>query len=290
LTGAGKFNYHGTKTWLDDQFESGDSSILTDVSYVMCLDSISTGSDIYVHVSKPPKNGTAADNFLKNLELSGQLSSPVVPVHMVHKKINLAEEYLAWEHERFSIRRLPAFTVSHHDSHKDRRRASILDTRQAVSSKILSRNIRVIAETLGRHIYNLSDDNVLDVFNNSFKVDEGLVGAWTDYLSSWPRSAQLMTKSSDVVVSLEQAMSRYLKDVRKHLFKPDKRDPEVVFYSGTEYTMNAYSVKPAVFDLILAVAIASYLAVIYFVVQNFSSIYSIVKRITTDNNVSKKVH
>ena len=33
---------------------------------------------------------------------------------------------------------------------------------------------------------------------------------------------------------------RFLKDVKKHTFKADKRDPEFGFFSGTEFTMNAY--------------------------------------------------
>ena len=47
--------------------------------------------------------------------------------NVVHKKVNLAEDMLDWEHERFSMRRLPAGTFSHSD--KPNKRGSILDTK-----------------------------------------------------------------------------------------------------------------------------------------------------------------
>ena len=42
-----------------------------------------------------------------------------------HKKVKLGDDLLAWEHERFSLKRLPAATVSLFESHTDPRRNSM---------------------------------------------------------------------------------------------------------------------------------------------------------------------
>ena len=60
--------------------------------------------------------------------LSTQSAELVAPdgglVNLVHKKIRLNSALLAWEHERFSLKKLPAGTLSSLQSHKDLRRNS----------------------------------------------------------------------------------------------------------------------------------------------------------------------
>lgn len=79
---------------------------------------------------------------------------------VVHKKINLADDILAWEHERYSIRRLPAFTLSSLKSHKDSQRSTILDTRDSIEIDKVVRQTKIIAEALASHIYNVSAGEV----------------------------------------------------------------------------------------------------------------------------------
>jgi hypothetical protein len=64
---------------------------------------------------------------------------------MNHKKINLAEDMLAWEHERFSIKRLPAFTLSGLESHKIPDRTSIIDKQNVVSLRVLYKFVNLIS-------------------------------------------------------------------------------------------------------------------------------------------------
>ena len=107
-----------------------DSSLLQDnVAFVLCLDTVGRGSHLRLHVSKPPREGTLQHAFLRELETVAAHQFPDVSFSMVHKKINLADDVLAWEHERFAIRRLPAFTMSHLESHRSGPRSSIMDVR-----------------------------------------------------------------------------------------------------------------------------------------------------------------
>ena len=54
-------------------------------------------------------------------------------------------------------------------------------------------------------------------------VEDSVVDAWLNYLASEPRAAQVLKSDSEVVMTLEQSMGQYLKDVRKTLMKADKR-------------------------------------------------------------------
>ncbi|XP_054395289.1 BOS complex subunit NCLN isoform X4 [Pongo pygmaeus] len=281
-SGGGKFNYQGTKRWLEDNLDHTDSSLLQDnVAFVLCLDTVGRGSSLHLHVSKPPREGTLQHAFLRELETVAAHQFPEVRFSMVHKRINLAEDVLAWEHERFAIRRLPAFTLSHLESHRDGQRSSIMDVRSRVDSKTLTRNTRIIAEALTRVIYNLTEKGTppdMPVFTEQMIQQEQLDSVM-DWLTNQPRAAQLVDKDSTFLSTLEHHLSRYLKDVKQHHVKADKRDPEFVFYDQLKQVMNAYRVKPAVFDLLLAVGIAAYLGMAYVAVQHFSLLYKTVQRL-----------
>ncbi|XP_068568926.1 BOS complex subunit ncln isoform X4 [Cebidichthys violaceus] len=284
VSGGGKFNYQGTKRWLEDNLDHTDSSLLQDnVAFVLCLDTLGNGDSLHLHVSKPPKEGTPQFSLLKELELVAASQYPEVKFSMVHKKINLADDMLAWEHERFGIRRLPAFTLSHLPSHRLAQRFSIMDSRPHVDVEKLSRNTKLVAEALARVIYNLTEKGApgdLQIFTEQMQVQDEQLSAVVDWLTAQPRAAQLVDKDSSVVSTLEYHLGHYLKDVKRHYVKADKRDPEFVFYDQLKQTMNAYRVKPAIFDLLLAVCIAAYLGVMYLAIQNFGVLYSVVRRIT----------
>uniref|UniRef100_A0A2K6M9R9 Nicalin n=1 Tax=Rhinopithecus bieti TaxID=61621 RepID=A0A2K6M9R9_RHIBE len=282
-SGGGKFNYQGTKRWLEDNLDHTDSSLLQDnVAFVLCLDTVGRGSSLHLHVSKPPREGTLQHAFLRELETVAAHQFPEVRFSMVHKRINLAEDVLAWEHERFAIRRLPAFTLSHLESHRDGQRSSIMDVRSRVDSKTLTRNTRIIAEALTRVIYNLTEKGTppdMPVFTEQMQIQQEQLDSVMDWLTNQPRAAQLVDKDSTFLSTLEHHLSRYLKDVKQHHVKADKRDPEFVFYDQLKQVMNAYRVKPAVFDLLLAVGIAAYLGMAYVAVQHFSLLYKTVQRL-----------
>lgn len=55
------------------------------------------------------------------------------------------------------------------------------------------------------------------------QVQEEHLSAVVDWLTVQPRAAQLVDKDSSFVSTLEYHLGRYLKDVKRHYVKADKR-------------------------------------------------------------------
>lgn len=127
---------------------------------------------MYMHVSKPPKEGTNMNNFYKQLRTIAQKYENVT-VEGVHKKINLADVQLGWEHERFSMKRMPGFTISSLKSHKDPLRSTIFVENEERNLQTAQRNAKIIAEALGAYVFG---NNNGELFSGSSVILSGIYG------------------------------------------------------------------------------------------------------------------
>ncbi|ENN71799.1 hypothetical protein D910_10247 [Dendroctonus ponderosae] len=259
--------------------------VAPEASFVLCLDTLAASDTIFMHVSKPPKDGSPASIFYKNLKSVGE-DYPSVSIEGVHKKINLAEDILAWEHERYSIRRLTAFTLSSVKSHKDSWRSTILDNSENLDINRLERNAKIIVNSIGKFVYDIPDGGI---FGGSWDVNPAYIDAWLNHLAGQPRSSQLLsTKDNALVVSLQDNFNKYLRDVKITFAMPDKRDPDYQFFGTTGGTLNIYSVKPAVFDLIVTLAITLYLVLVYVVIHYVPVLYSVSMNLMKNQKVKAR--
>ncbi|TDH14392.1 hypothetical protein EPR50_G00042530 [Perca flavescens] len=284
LTGGGKYNFLGTKRWIEENLDHAETSLLHDnVEFVLCLDTLANSDELYMHVSRPPKPDTPMHSFMQQLEEVVSSRFPHVKVGLVHKKINLVESTVAWEHERYSLRKIPSFTLSHLEDPKSELRGSMLDTMSQVDFRKMKRNGIIVAEALARYMYNLSGKGSpkdLQVFKGQLDFHDGRMSSLMSFLTSVPRATQLLDKEPShmlLVNSLEHEFKRYLQQVHRHAFRQDRRDPDITFFDHMNPPVVMYRVKPAAFDLFLGGCIAAYLGIVYYTIQNCGYLYTKLK-------------
>lgn len=249
-----------------------------------------------MHVSKPPKEGTSINTFFKQLKRTAQTYDNATTVEGIHKKINLADVQLAWEHERFSIKRLAAFTLSTLKSHKDPLRNTIFEESRADTIAVAQRNAKIIAESLATHIYGREQGEIFTGTNVRIEWAQTTYNLWLKYKSIFQAitkeqvSSWLGVRSSLLNNDLRNAFERYLKNVKITVDKPDAREPDFMLYDGTDAVLNVYSVKPAVFDLFLTFAICAYLGVVYLAITVFPDLYEKVSKISSKNYIKVKTN
>ncbi|ALC39190.1 CG4972 [Drosophila busckii] len=257
-------NFQGSKKWL----ETDDNMSLQNVEFVLSLDTITQSlaqnqpNAFYMHVSKPPKEKTPISHFFKLLKTVTGRHSENATVEGIHKKINLAESKISWEHERFSMKRFPAFTLSSVKNPSSSLRTTIFKDNEARTVAQTLTTVKIIAETLACYIYKI--DPMSDVFEGHVVINENNVLPYLGIKS--------VLQNNDI----KDGFEKYLANVKITYDKPDARDPDFMFYNGIDPKLNVYRVKPAVFDLFLTLIVSLYLCSVYFAIQFFPRFYNFI--------------
>ncbi|GMG98430.1 hypothetical protein Nepgr_000270 [Nepenthes gracilis] len=257
LTSGGPYNYNGTYKWL----RSLDQRLRESVDYAICLNSIgSWDNELWIHVSKPPENSYIKQIFEGFSDVAGEMG---FKVDLKHKKINISNPRVAWEHEQFSRLRITAVTLSELSAAPEflENFGSIFDGRHFVRETAITRSVKLVAESLARHIYGHQGKNV-QIFaeNSSLAVNPSYVQSWLNLLSRTPRVAPFLQKSDPFISALKRELAEHTAEVN---VQHEVLNGIFTFYDSTKATLNIYQVASVTFDLLLLLVLGSYLIVLF---------------------------
>lgn len=257
LTSGGPYNYNGTHKWL----HSLDQRLRESIDYSICLNSIGSISDeLWIHVSKPPDNVYIKQIFEGFSTVSEELG---LKVGLKHKKINISNPRVAWEHEQFSRLRVTAATLSELSVAPDflESTGGLSDIRYFVDEVSIGRSVRLVAESLARHIYGQEGKNI-DVFadDSSLSINPYYIRSWLQFLSTTPRVAPFLSKNDPLITALKKELEDHTAEVR---VQHEVLDGMFTFYDSTSSRLHIYQVVSVTFDLLLLLVLGSYLITLF---------------------------
>ncbi|XP_009150276.1 nicalin-1 [Brassica rapa] len=257
LTSGGPYNYEGTQKWL----KSLDQRMRESIDYAICLNSVgSWDNELLVHVSKPPDNAYIKQIFEGFSNVAEDLGFQVA---LKHKKINISNSRVAWEHEQFSRLRVTAATLSELSTPPEllESAGSLSDTRQLVHEDAIIKGVKLVAESLARHIYGHQRKDIkIFADDSSLAVNPFNVRSWLDLLSQTPRVAPYLSKSEPLITALKKELEDYTAEVS---VQHESLDGIFTFYDSTKASLNIYQVASVTFDLLLLLVLGSYLIVLF---------------------------
>nr|CAD1818040.1 unnamed protein product [Ananas comosus var. bracteatus] len=257
LTSGGPYNYNGTYKWL----RSFDQRVRESIEYAICLNSIgSWNNELWIHVSKPPENP-----YIKQIyETFSDVAKDIgVSIGVKHKKINVSNPRVAWEHEQFSRFRVTAATLSELPVAPEflESTGGLYDTRKSTDEKAIYRSVKLVAESIAKHIYGHEGRNI-DIFadNSSLAVNPYYITSWLDLLSQTPRVAPFLSKNDPFIAALKKELSDHTVEVH---VQHESLDGIFTFYDTTKATLNVYQVASVTFDLLFLLVLGSYLIILF---------------------------
>ncbi|GJP56809.1 hypothetical protein CLOM_g15855 [Closterium sp. NIES-68] len=295
LTAGGPYNYDGTRQWL----ASLDQSVLDRLEFAICLRAIGAGAEgegdaegveeaasraLHLHVSRPLKDPTIRALF-QGLSSAAAVVAPPVAVRAVHKKVNISDSRVPWQHELFSRRKLVAASLSALPTPPRflRHWGGLADTRSSVDENHLLAATRLVAEAIASHIFSSSSSSSsssgappsdggaagatpIDFFppNSSLSPSLPYLSHWLSLLSHSPRVAPLLAKDDPIIAAMQAELAAHADKVE---VRRAALDPYYALYSTPHAQMNIYQVASITFDLVTFLAVAIYLSSLFVILH-----------------------
>ncbi|KAF4392225.1 hypothetical protein F8388_012681 [Cannabis sativa] len=243
------------------QFTSVDQRLRESIDYAICLNSVgSWDNELWIHVSKPLENTYIKQIFEGFSNVAKELG---VKVGLKHKKINISNPRVAWEHEQFSKLRVTAATIFELSAAPEllERTGGIVDSRNFVNETSVIKSVKLVAESLVRHIYDFQEKNI-QIFadNSSLAVNSFYVKSWLELLSRTPRVAPFLPKNDLFILALKKELEDHTHEVN---MQHEVFDGMFTFYDSSKAKLNIYQVASVTFDLLLLLVLGSYLIVLF---------------------------
>mmetsp|Transcript_45785 Transcript_45785/g.115264 ORF Transcript_45785/g.115264 Transcript_45785/m.115264 type:complete len:526 (-) Transcript_45785:118-1695(-) len=272
LSGAGQHNFGGTKGWIAE--EMADSRTFDNIEFALCLDTVGGADGLHFHASRM-RSDPKVNAILQSFEDVAKEMN--VPFKFVHKKVNLKNRLLSWEHEQFSVARVPAATLSTLSGPLlPSEKSSMFDSQTTLNITLVERNTQFIAEALARHMFAADNSNAREIFEGSFATNPQILSGLHEALSSHPREAAYLTPDSDIATYLLQTMKLFSSETRARQFPFDTAKlvgVQQTYFSQTTAVISAYKAKPMVFHMVVSAAVAVYLSALYFGVKVATSFF-----------------
>jgi hypothetical protein len=271
LTSGGNENFKGTEQFINNL----EPSINENLQYVLCLDSIGSLNEkdnLYLHLSRYPREYEVTPNKLYNI-FNLTAKNMDINLNYIKKKVFLSEDFVPWEHEQFSKKKIISATLSTLNSPPENIFTRNLFTDVEIDLSVVSKNIKFIVESLIQFLFDYDNTKFTIFKNDKTLIDNKNLESLYNYLKKTPRFPLSIERGSKFNNDMYNYFSSYLQKVKKESFEFN----DIQFYENNSGDIKIYTVKSKIIDLYLLLGILFYLLFIYIYVKGIKETISDIK-------------
>lgn len=271
LTSAGNENFKGTETFINNL----EPSVSENLQYVLCLDSIGSlneKNNLFLHLSRYPREYEVTPNKLYNI-FNTTAKNMDINLNYIKKKVFLSEDYVPWEHEQFSKRKIISATLSTLNAPPENIFTRNLFTDVDMDLNIVSKNIKFIVESLLEFLFDYDNTKFTIFKDDNTLIDSKNLETMYNYLKKTSRFPLSIERGSKFNNDMFTYFNMYLQRVKRESFELN----EIQFYENNSGDIKIYTVKSKIIDLYLLLGILIYLLFIYIYIKGIKGTISDIK-------------